>query len=98
MIEDFHVAAAGLAPELDEHPDQRGPLRQAGDGQDHIGHERVVAAPVPEREHALEDRESGPRDKDAERGQQRPEVPFLAVTKRVTRVGGPFAPAHGGQQ
>jgi hypothetical protein len=34
----------------------------------------------------------------AELDQQRPEVPFLTVAERVTRVGGPFASPHGGQQ
>ena len=84
MIENFHVAAAGLAAELAQHADQRGALGQAGDGQDHVGDERVAAAPAPEREYALEDRESGAGDEDAERGQQRPEVPFLTVAERVT--------------
>ena len=37
---------------------------------------------------ALEDREPGPGDEDAERGQQRPEVPFLTVAELVVRVGG----------
>src|SRR6266568_5790898 len=98
VIEHLHLAPAGFAPELDQHPDQGGALGQAGDAQDHVGEERVVAVPVPECEHALEDGESGPGDEDAERGQQRPEVPFLAVTERVTLIGGPFAAVHGGQQ
>jgi hypothetical protein len=98
VIENVHAAAVGLAPQLDQHPDQGGTLGQARDGQDHVGDERITAASVPEREHALEDGESGPGDENAERGQQRPEVPFLAVTERVTLVGGPFAAMHGGQQ
>src|SRR5580704_14591220 len=36
MIEDLYLVAAGLAPELDHHPDQGGALGQAGDAQDHV--------------------------------------------------------------
>jgi hypothetical protein len=40
--------------------------------------------PRPSASTPLEDRESGAGDEDAERGQQRPEVPFLTVAERVT--------------
>lgn len=46
MITDFQVAAAGFTPELGEHASQGCPLRQAGDRQDYIGDQRVLAARV----------------------------------------------------
>ena len=39
-----------------------------------------------ERQQALEDREPGSGDEDAERRQQRPEISFLAMTERVVMV------------
>lgn len=90
-------AGPGLVPELDEHPGQRGALRHGGDRQDDLGDERVPAAPVPGREHALEDRESGVGDEDAERSEQRPELALLPVPERMTRIGGPLASVHRGE-
>jgi hypothetical protein len=80
------------------HPDQGRSFREAGHRQGHVGDKGVIAAPVPEREQSLKDRESRTRDEDPERGEQRPEVPLLAVAERMPGVGRAFAPAQGGQQ
>jgi hypothetical protein len=87
VIKHLGVAAPGLAPELHEHPDQGRSLRQAGCRQDQVGDERVIAAPAPEREQSLEDRESRAGGEDPERREQRPEVPLLAVAERVPSAG-----------
>jgi hypothetical protein len=44
------VAPPGLASELHEHPDQGSSFGQAGRPENQVGDERVLAAPVPQRE------------------------------------------------
>jgi hypothetical protein len=47
---------------------------------------------------ALEDREPGPGDEDAERGEEGPEVPFLAVAERVVAARRPVRLAQRHQE
>ncbi len=75
------------------------PLRHEGDAKRHVGEQHALVLVAGQREYALEDGESRAGDEDAERREQRPEVPLLAVPERVLagrRAGPPGAATSAG--
>jgi hypothetical protein len=81
----FLATASGFATYLPEGAGERGTSSHERNGQGHIGGRTLVVA-AGEGQQALEYREPGSGDEDAERRQQRPEVSFLAVPELVVSV------------
>ena len=98
MVEDFLVTAPGFAANLPEGAGKGGALGGERDDQGHVGDKRILVVAARKGQQALEDREPASGDEDAERRQQRPEVPLLTVAEWVVPVGRAFRLAQGRQQ